>query len=213
MSRNQRLPETTVAWSLEDTLASRVFDPAREVEKWRVMFEELSLTQPTPVFEPAQEVEKWRVLFEKLSIKDTFQGQPSPTQHHHSGTQRQPHPQSVTDEILDSKEKSTLMTLPRELRDMIYGLVLEDSEVHYSARGVRVSGTSLPFACQQIYYESRNQYYESTTFFVEHPKDVRSLYDALPEQMRPLVKDLRIERCDPSPRHGSTVIWDYSDVT
>lgn len=128
-----------------------------------------SNTVASSPYDPSQEsTDKTRVL-QQLSIKDVNQAPPT-SEHNHGEPQQHLDWQKTTGEASESKKKPTLMTLPRELRDIIYQYALSQRvEIKEELQTPAMCGATLLCTSRQVYVEALQLYYENTTFFSRNP--------------------------------------------
>ncbi|KAF2164770.1 hypothetical protein M409DRAFT_24675 [Zasmidium cellare ATCC 36951] len=143
--------------------------------------------------DPVRVLRNLTSALQKLSIEDADEQQSPPQQSYHG----------VYDNVLasldsqnkDNKEKPTLMTLPRELRDMIYEFALTQRVeiIVWERQTPTASGAALLCVCKQVYEEALPVYCQRSTFFSHSHGVVLCWVKRLRPQVCKWMRDIRFE--------------------
>lgn len=90
------------------------------------------------------------------------------------------------------REKTSFLSLPRELRDIIYDLYLSQ-RVDLTPRGPTARGAGLLLTCKQIYHEAQKPYYQSSIFWSKQLLPITAWLIQLRTHIRKWLRDIRWE--------------------
>ncbi|KAK4494240.1 hypothetical protein PRZ48_014538 [Zasmidium cellare] len=108
------------------------------------------------------------------------------------------------------KAKATLLSLPRELRDIIYEYAFSGTEVHVYSNSSPYppQKPGLPLACKQLFAETIELYYKHSIFIVGNrfPFDSAAAvwFVGLPKKNRDAIQDIQFVYCVCSPSRFMT---------
>ncbi|KAK4494934.1 hypothetical protein PRZ48_014290 [Zasmidium cellare] len=155
------------------------------------------------VFNHAGAVEDLTKALQKLSISDVTQDQHAPLQHvegNHSPqiqtSHRQPAPQQHAErnrnpQLQVSKEKPTLLTLPPELRDIIYEYAFSRYvQIDEKPQSSTAREAALLCTCRQVYQEGLKLYYRNATFTSPYRNPLITWLGKLPSERRKWIRDV-----------------------